>query len=238
MWSRHQEWLESFWSNVAATVLGIVLTFGVSEWLDRREERLNAEALVERSFKNIDARLRNIDSSIDILDQQDSILIMCSKALPDHLDEIPTETFRELINIMCLRYYSMESKSVETGFKQDINSQKILGDFADVLADAFEAIKYGEAANENINDLKLKFQQLGTKYWLTNENTMSMSREECIALLTNPDALYYMSISSTNAQLMRRISHYLHNYIKEAHALWNDEITYEEFVKRAVKEQI
>ncbi len=227
---RHKEWMSSFWSNFVATVLGIVLTFGVSMWLDRRDDQAKAEVLVNRSFKNIENRIRDLENVTGTLKYQDSLLWICQNNLPDNLDSVPSDVLVKLINVMGVSWCLFESKSVEIGFKQNINSQKVLGSFADVLGEMFETLNYAETLNESINREKEKIERESFRYW--KDGKRIMSREECLKMLMEPEIVYMLTDISTQSMSLFRILDYLKVYNQNAHELWNEEITIEQFDAR------
>jgi len=233
-WSRHSEWINSFGSNFLATVLGIVLTFGVSEWLEHRERQEAAEMLVERSFANIEERLKTLKMVKTTLNRGDSLLKLCSDAIPDKIDSVPDEIYKQLIRSMDIRWELFTSKSVEIGFKQDINSQRVLGPFADVLSEAFEVVNYGEEANQEVNAFKLRFERESTN--IIPINSPMASREDRVRFLSKPESVFCLTQVSVLNGTINSVTTYLENYMLHARRLWNKEITYEEFEKIARKE--
>jgi len=229
--SNHEEWISSFGSNFVATVLGIVLTFGVSEWLERREDQASAEALVERSLKNLEQRLNELKMVEETLLQQDSLLSICTNALPDSLNSISDDVFVGLISGMNMRWSLFTSKSVEIGFKQDIHSQKILGVFADALGEAFESMNYAENVNIQVNEYKTQFQRMTSKYWTLKG--YSLTHEKCIEMLSSPESIFYLSQVSVLTHSIQRVNKHLENFLIQIRRLWNKEISYEEFVELA-----
>ncbi len=227
---RHKEWMSSFWSNFVATILGIVLTFGVTMWLERREEQAKAKVLVERSFKNIERRISDLEDVTETLKYQDSLLLICQNHLPNNLDSVPSQVFKNLIDIMGVSWSLFESKSVEIGFKQNFNSQKMLGSFADVLGEMFEALNYAENLNVAINQEKAKIEQKSFKYWRNGRRTMT--REECLEMLMQPETIYILTNISTQTHSLVRVLSYLKVYDQNAHELWDQKITFEQFDAR------
>lgn len=224
---RHSEWMSSFWSNFVATVLGIVLTFGVSEWLEHRNERIQAELLVDRSFTNIEQRLADLGDVVNTLAYQDSLLAICSHHLPDQLDSVPTEVFVKLLDTMGMRWSLFESKSVEIGFKQNFNTQKILGSFADVLGEMFETLNYLEDEHKLTDSLREQIERKTFVYWANGKR--SMTRTQCLEFLTQPDVVYTLTELSSQTNSMIRVYKYLTECNQLAHKMWAGEITFEQF---------
>ena len=70
---KYKDWIGGFLSNLLATVLGIVLTFGTTWWIERSRQVDAAEETVERCLANMERRGESLEGLVKMMISQDSI---------------------------------------------------------------------------------------------------------------------------------------------------------------------
>lgn len=221
----HKNTLTSFLTNFIATVLGIVLTFGTSMWYERRQNRQEAEALVERCLTNMESRLKDLDGVVKYYDQHKQVFDLVSNT---PLDSVSEEDLFNLINLYTSQYRLILNHAYEKSFSQSVNSHEILGSFAEVIGAGFEYLLYAEQNHQEINELKkeLRRGQILDKntYW-----DKGNIQQVVAAALADPRFMYFREEFSQNERTVRHVHSFLHVFIPEARRLWKKEISDKQF---------
>lgn len=222
---RHHDLLSSFMTNLTATVLGIVLTFGTTMWYDHRKETEAAEALVERCLTNMEKRLDNLDGVIQMYDRQNQLFSMAT-GMP--LDSLTDAEVSELIDLFAWQYSLVIDHSYEKSFSMSESSHEILGSFANVIGAGFEYLHEAEDSHQKVNDLKreLRRSMIVDKQVKFDQNSM---RQFVMATLTDPLFGYFQLEYMQQERSVRHYQRYLAYFIPEARRLWKGEISEEEF---------
>ena len=222
---RHHDSLSSFMTSFAATVLGIVLTFGTTMWYDHRQETEAAEALVERCLSNMEMRLDNLDSVVRMYDRQN---LLFAKATNMPIDSLSDAEVSELIDLFAWQYNLVIDHSYEKSFSTSVNSHEILGSFANVIGAGFEYLHEAEENHQQVNVLKreLRRSMIVDKQVKFDQNSM---REFVMATLSDPLFGYFQLECSQQERSVRHYHRYLAHFIPEARKLWKGDISENEF---------
>ena len=80
---------KDFWKNTAGctvgTLIGILLTFGTSSYLENRSKTEMARKTVMLTLHNLDASTRNMQTLLDELQQYDTLFTRAASLMPDRL---------------------------------------------------------------------------------------------------------------------------------------------------------
>lgn len=223
--NRHHDSLCSFITNFAATVLGIVLTFGTTMWYEHRQKTEAAEALVERCLSNMEIRLNNLDSVVKIYDRQNHLFAMAT-SMP--LDSLTDAEISELIDLFAWQYNLVIDHSYEKSFSTSASSHEILGSFANVIGAGFEYLYEAENSHQKVNDLKreLRRSMIVDKQVRFDQNSM---RQFVMATFTDPLFGYFQMEYLQHERSVRHYQRFLAYFIPEARRLWKGEISEDEF---------
>lgn len=229
---RHHDSLSSFMTNFAATVLGIVLTFGTTMWYEHKQKTEAAEALVERCLSNMEMRLNNLDGVIRLYDRQNQLFSMAT-SMP--LDSLSDAEVSELIELFALQYNLVIDHSYEKSFSTSATSHEILGSFANVIGAGFEYLHDAEEKHQKVNNLKqeLKRSMIVDKQVTFDLNSM---RQFVTATLSDPLFGYFQYEYVQQERSVRHYQRYLAYFIPEARRLWKGEICEEEFWTKTLEQ--
>ena len=225
---RHHDSLSSFMTNFAATVLGIVLTFGTTMWYEHWQKTEAAEALVERCLSNMEMRLNNLDGVIRLYDRQNQLFAMAT-SMP--LDSLTDAEVSELIDLFAWQYNLVIDHSYEKSFSTSASSHEILGSFANVIGAGFEYLLEAEESHHKVNELKRELRRSMIVDRQVKFDQSSM-RQFVTATLTDPLFGYFQLEYMQQERSVRHYQRYLSFFIPEARRLWKGEISEDEFWKK------
>lgn len=222
---RHHDSLTSFTTSFVATVLGIVLTFGTTMWYERKQKAEAAEALVESSLSNMEARLINLKGVVSMYDRQNHLF---SLATSGPLDSLTDAEVSELIDLFAWQYSLAIDHSYEKSFSLSTSSHEILGSFANVIGAGFEYLQEAEESHQRVNALKreLRRAMIVDRQVSFDQNSM---RQFVVATLADPLFGYFQLEYMQQERSVRHYYHYMEHFIPEARKLWKGEINEDEF---------
>lgn len=78
-------WLKDVTIGTTGTIIGIILTFGITYYLDNKNQRSMADKTVMLTLHNLDAAIDNMESLINEMQQHDSIYARAMSLMPDSI---------------------------------------------------------------------------------------------------------------------------------------------------------
>lgn len=97
-------WNQTF-SSTLGTIVGIVLTFGTTAWLQSKEQKKMEHTVALMVIHNIDEYCENLESEIDRLSQIDSVNGIVFDEIPHNLKNVPDSTLSEFSKGLLSRQY-------------------------------------------------------------------------------------------------------------------------------------
>lgn len=123
---------KSLWHNALGatfgTIVGIVLTFGTTYWLQQRDKTDMAHKIAKITLRNLDVRIGMMKKEVALLKQQDSLFQRVSAFMPDRLNKLPDDTLLLFINTMGHRTYNMTDRKSERIFSSSFEMWQYLDD--------------------------------------------------------------------------------------------------------------
>lgn len=131
---KNMKWkLSDFWTQALSctlgTVVGIVLTFGTSAWIDYREQRATERTAALMVIHNLDGFCDDLDEALKHLQTADSIN-MKVLAAKDRLETIPEDTLEMFVSGIFTFRYNPSDQTAETIFSSNIETWKSIGSSA------------------------------------------------------------------------------------------------------------
>lgn len=89
---------KDFWKNTVGctvgTLIGILLTFGTSSYLENRNKTEMARKTVMLTLHNLDASTRNMQTLLDELQQYDTLFTRAASLMPDRLGQMGSDSLQ------------------------------------------------------------------------------------------------------------------------------------------------
>lgn len=116
-----KSWLMMFLASFLATVLGIVLTFGIDSYVKSKKREETAQMLALQITENMEIVKTQVNSYLDIYSMIDSIYTCVRHAIPaDTLDRIDNESITKLLLYSMSEYSQLEAENSLDDYKIEI----------------------------------------------------------------------------------------------------------------------
>lgn len=123
---------KSWWKNALGstfgTIMGILLTFGVTFWMQHREQVQMARKITKITLRNLDVRIGFMKQEIEQLKAQDSIFRKVQACHPDRLHALNKDTLLLFLASMEESNYNMTDRKSENIFSHSFEIWKYLDD--------------------------------------------------------------------------------------------------------------
>lgn len=151
-------------SCTLGTVIGIVLTFGTSTWIEHREKQEIERRAALMVIHNLDSFIEDLDETVKYLQSIDSIntRVLAAK---DRLETVPEDTLELFVGGFLTHHFSTNDETAETIFSSNIETWKSIdsSEFIELAGDCFSAKRLMvkmqerlEAERYELSDLYLK----------------------------------------------------------------------------------
>ncbi len=118
-------WLNAT-ANLFGTMLGIVLTVGVTMWQQKAEEKEMVRKTTKITLNNIDVRLENLESAIAEFEAKDSIYHHLLSYMPDRFDKVDNDSLLQDVNVLIYRNYRVTDTKSENIYSHSFDVWKYL----------------------------------------------------------------------------------------------------------------
>ena len=158
--------LPNFWkrtlSSTIGTVVGIVLTFGTSEWVEYRERQEMERTAALMVIHNLDSFVDDLDLMVKNLQAIDEVnrKVMAAK---DHLETVSKDTLSMFISGILSHNFNTIDETAETIFSSNIETWKSIGnsEFIELAGNCFSAkrlmVKFQERLEAEKDELSDQF---------------------------------------------------------------------------------
>ena len=154
--------LSDFWKQTLSctlgTIIGIVLTFGTSAWIDNREKEATERTAALMVIHNLDGFCDELEETTKYLQTVDSIN-MKVLAAKDKLETIPEDTLELFVSGFFSFQFSPNDETAETIFSSNIETWKSIdnSEFIELAGQCFSAkrflVKFQERLEAEKNEL-------------------------------------------------------------------------------------
>ncbi len=118
-------WLNAT-ANLFGTMLGIILTVGVTMWQQKAEEKEMVRKTTKITLNNIDVRLENLESAIAEFEAKDSIYHHLLSYMPDRFDQVDSDSLLQDLNVLVYRHFFLTDTKSEDIFSHSFEVWKYL----------------------------------------------------------------------------------------------------------------
>lgn len=156
------EWWKNALASTFGTILGIILTVGVSYWQQMKNQEDMTRKIAKITLHNIDVRISTLQGQCEELAAKDSIFGLLQKVLPGGLDKISDDSLqiytRELTKSNVLMTDTKSENIFSNSFQvwQYLEDEKVIGR----ISNCFSVIDMSEKV---LSDLDQSLQKLNNK---------------------------------------------------------------------------
>ena len=123
---------KDFWKNTVGctvgTLIGILLTFGTSSYLENRNKTEMARKTVMLSLHNLDASSRNMQTLLDELQQYDTLFTRAASLMPVRLGQMGSDSLQMFVNAFGSRRLLMTDPTTSSIFSTSFEVWQCLDD--------------------------------------------------------------------------------------------------------------
>ena len=166
LYNNNRDWWNSFTSCFVGTLLGIGITFGISEYQDQKSKADLDHKLRLISVENMRKSSLSIKNYCDIYKAEDSIYCTVLKYYPDSLDYIDKKLAEDFVNTI-YRTNFLSSNNYANGFiNNNIEVLTSVGDISIVntINDFFELSDFLKNNLEAMQQIKYEIQENMTAF--------------------------------------------------------------------------
>ncbi len=152
--------LSDFWtqtlSSTLGAIIGIIVTFGTTLWLQYREQRTTERTAALMIIHNLDNFCDHLANDIEELKVADSINSLVWQHSPDNLNHMPDSTLQQFLNNLLIRNYTVEDQTAENIFSTNIDTWKSISSsqFIELAGECFSAKRMLTKLREELDEEK------------------------------------------------------------------------------------
>lgn len=198
-----KKWLRSTLSGMVATTLGIILTFGTSEYIENQKKKEMAHTTVIMTMKNISISANGLDAAADSLLKADSVLQYFMKLYPDSLDNASPEMAKHFTQNLIKINYSINDETAEKIFSSNIATWDNIKDhdLINAIGSLFTMIRTVKEMKSKIDAERLElFYDIMSSDEL---NDIKSDKEFVTAMMKKKETRRFIIESGTNAQFIK-----------------------------------
>lgn len=163
--------LSDFWKQTLSctlgTVIGIILTFGTSAWIEYREKQETERTAALMVIHNLESFTDDLDLMVKELQTIDEVnaKVLAAK---DHLDTVSEDTLSMFVTGILSHNFNTIDETAETIFSSNIETWKSIGnsEFIELAGNCFSAkrlmVKFQERLEAEKDELSDMFLEKGT----------------------------------------------------------------------------
>ena len=196
-------WWQQTTGAIVGTVVGIILTFGTTAYIDHCKKEDIARKTVVMTLHNIDAAISNTRNMIRLLESTDSLCARAASLMPDRLGEMPADSLEMLYAQFISPYLYVSDKSTQEIFShsfqvwESIDDVKVIGRIGNCYSELQECDKL-------YNGLQKKRVEIAYECNASRPSQgYPTTAETVLALLSLPDVKLFLEYQHSSVNLMR-----------------------------------
>lgn len=158
--------LSEWWMNALAstfgTILGIVLTVGITYWQQMENQKEMTRKIAKITLHNIDVRLNNITNSCERLMIKDSVYAKLQTYMPDKLDKLPEDSLKQCMDLLLYENFMAQDTKSEEIFSSSFEVWQFLDD-EKVIGRISNCYSFLEMSETLITEIEQKLSQYSYK---------------------------------------------------------------------------
>lgn len=188
-----REWFEQVSIAFIGTVLGIIMTIGVTLWQQRKDQHEMAEKITKITLYNISLRIASFQDHLALLERQQTAYDSLMKYGPDRLGKIDPDSLEKYYSQVNYLYFGMHDMKTEEIFGSSIDVWKAFDDVKVIsrISNCYSLIDFCEHKFEMLNN-----------YLLTASNDLTAALNNREVSPTEEVRLFVSQPSTTVAVVM------------------------------------
>lgn len=127
------DWWKDVTVATVGTIIGIIVTFGTTDYVEKKNRQNIADKTVTLTLHNLDASIKNMESLIGEMKQNDSLYARALSLMPDDIGTIGGDSLHLIVNRFGSRRLYMTDSSTKEIFSssfevwQNLDDAKVIG---------------------------------------------------------------------------------------------------------------
>lgn len=184
-------WWEATTSAIVGTVVGIILTFGTTEYIENRHQKEMERMTVLMVVSGIDEYVRKMEGNIAEMEHADSLFRYMLAVAPDKVGDVDKDTLAMFVNCLGLRVFNLNDKTTERIFSANTSTWENIGNpqFINNVGKCFSLVDAIDRLYEEMSESKFGI----IEDFCSGNNRLGMSStDELKAVLVSPKARWGM----------------------------------------------
>lgn len=156
------EWWMNALASTFGTILGIVLTVGITYWQQMENQKEMTRKIAKITLHNIDVRLNSITNSCEQLMMKDSVYAKLQSYMPDKLNELPEDSLNQCMNLLLYENFMAQDTKSEEIFSSSFEVWQFLDD-EKVIGRISNCYSFLEMSEKLIIEIEQKLSQYSYK---------------------------------------------------------------------------
>lgn len=167
--------LSDFWTQTLSctlgTVIGIVLTFGTSAWIEYHEKQEMERTAALMVIHNLDSFIDELDETVKYMQAKDSIYMRVMDA-KDHLETVPEDTLELFVKGFLTFNFSTGDQTAESIFSSNIETWKSIDnrEFIELAGNLFSARRLVVKFQERLEAERYELSSMFLKDFVYGDN--------------------------------------------------------------------
>ena len=187
---RFTEWWMNASSATFGTILGIVLTVGITYWQQMENQKEMTRKIAKITLHNIDVRINSLKNSCELLMKKDSIYGKLQSYMSDKLDNLPKDSLSQCIHLLFYGDYGTHDTKSEEIFSSSFEVWQFLDD-EKVIGRISNCYSFLEMNEKFVKDIEQQLTQyaFNTSAKIMTENTKYDELKAANYYLKNPEVM-------------------------------------------------
>lgn len=235
LYNNNRDWWNSFTSCFVGTLLGIGITFGISDYQDRKSKEDLDHKLRLISVENMRKNCLNVKKYCDIYKTEDSIFSAVLKYYPDSLEYIDKKLAEDFVNTIYSKNTLSESNYANNIINNNIEVLTSVGDISTIntINDFFELADMLRNNLETMQQIKSEIQENMSSFKFCTyydshqaylRDFFSVNKNVHLLIKFNINAAYLDIYNEVTSKHLNRIKKSLNITDEDLDKLYSDDI--------------
>ncbi len=201
------EWFKTMLAGLVGTAIGIVITFGTQNVLEKRQKRQAAEVSAKMVLSNVEAYILNMEEQVSSIREADSLFHYLGEVDADFegmvLDSAGRSCLLKIFQIMgSPGFLGIRDETAERIFSSNFAIWENLStpEFISVMGQSFDLVAKIENASQNIDKER---DAVYRKYYLEGYDEWETAEELAWMILESADFYYFVDLYEFYSGLMQ-----------------------------------
>ncbi len=196
------EWWRDTITSLVGTVVGIVLTFGTTFYIEKQNKADMARKTVIITLHNLDVKIKSLKSNEAWMSHVDTLFRAVVKHLPADLDNVDTDTLRAAYDVFPYLDIHLNENIAESIFSTSIEVWEYMDDERAIgrISNCYSFSNYCEKIQEELQKERLTL----FRDFLKEQKLVRYTPETAKAFLQRPEVQFHLSMHILQTGMMNR----------------------------------